>query len=129
LSTIDYLILKNRPKFELWERQLGEHLLSQYQQESIESKSEDERIFFQTNDLLIGIADNFFTYGKFKDSFDTTKCNLFPFGQYLYLRSAKMDVTINWGLEYNDFYLEASLLHSENIRYMTDDFWQGYIRS
>ncbi len=127
MSTIDNLITKNRPNFELWERQLGEHLLSQYEPEAIESKAEEERIFFQTNELLIDIADNFFAYGKFKDSFDTSKCNLFPFGQYLYLRSEKMDITVNWGVEYNDFYLEASLMYSENIRFMTDDFWQSIL--
>jgi hypothetical protein len=66
MSTIDNLITKNRPNFELWERQLGEHLLTQYEPEAIESKAEDERIFFQTNELLIGIADNFFVYESSK---------------------------------------------------------------
>jgi hypothetical protein len=127
MSTIDNLITKCRPNFEVWERQLGEHLLSQYEPNAIESESENERIFFQTNEMLIGIAENFFTYGKFKDHFDTSKCNLFPFGQYLYLRSEKMDITINWGMEWNDFYLEAYLMHAENIRFMTDDFWQAIL--
>jgi hypothetical protein len=81
MSTIENLITKCRPNFEVWERQLGEHLLSQYEPNAIESESESERIFFQTNELLIDIAKNFFSYGKFKDHFDTSKCNLFPFGQ------------------------------------------------
>jgi hypothetical protein len=36
MSTINNLITKNRPNFELWERQLGEHLLSQYEPEANE---------------------------------------------------------------------------------------------
>jgi hypothetical protein len=121
------LINKNKPDFELWEHQLGEHLLLQYEPSAIEAVADQERIFFQTNDLLIDIANNFFSYGKFKDSFDTSKCSLFPFGQYILIRSEKMNITINWGVEWNDFYLEACIMHAENIRFMTDNFWQSVL--
>lgn len=127
MSTLENLINKNRPNFDLWDRQLGEHLVLQYEPETIGDDADRERIFFQTNELLIGVADNFFAYGRFKDNFDTSKCHLFPFGQYLLLRSEKMDITINWGVEWNDFYLELYLMHAENIRFMTDDFWQAIL--
>jgi hypothetical protein len=63
------------------------------------------------------------TYGKFKDDWHTSQCSIVPFGQYLLIRSKKMDIVFNWGVELNDFYLEAYLVYAENLRFMTDDFW------
>ncbi|MGV8135065.1 MAG: hypothetical protein AB2L20_07615 [Mangrovibacterium sp.] len=125
MTTLNKLIAKSQFDFENWESQLGEHLLLQYEPEAIEA--DRERIFFQTNDLLISIAENFFSYGKFKDEWDTSKCSIFPFGQYILLRSEKMDITFNWGVELSDFYLETYIMHSENLRFMTDDFWAALL--
>ena len=128
MITLNKLITKSRFEFENWEHQLDEHLLLQYEPEAIEAEADRERIFFQTNDLLLSIAGNFFSYGKFKDKWDTSKCSIFPFGQYLLLRSEKMDITFNWGVELNDFYLETHIMHSEDLRFMTDDFWRNLSR-
>ena len=127
MITLNKLITKSRFEFENWEHQLDEHLLLQYEPEAIEAEADRERIFFQTNDLLLSIAGNFFSYGKFKDKWDTSKCSIFPFGQYLLLRSEKMDITFNWGVELNDFYLETHIMHSEDLRFMTDDFWRNLL--
>ncbi|RKR81899.1 hypothetical protein BDD43_2060 [Mucilaginibacter gracilis] len=120
------LINKNQPDFETWEHQLGEHLQLLYEPGTVD-EDDRVRIFYQTNELLIGIAKNFFTYGKFKDEWDNSKCSMFPFGQYLLLRSKKMDIAFHWGVEWNHFYLEAPVLYSENIRFMTDDFWTALL--
>lgn len=121
---IDNFVAKSRSNFDIWEKQLHEHLLLQYEPEAVETEAERERIFFQTNDLLISIAENFLVYGKFKDSWDTSKCSFVPFGQYVLLRSEKMDIVFNWGIEGSDFFLETYLMYSENIRCMTDEFWE-----
>ncbi|MGN6396672.1 MAG: hypothetical protein ACTHMI_13970 [Mucilaginibacter sp.] len=128
MSKTENPILAHLANVETWERQLDEHLLLQYEPEAIAAEADRDRIFYQTNEMLAEIANAFITHGRFKDHFDTSKCSTFPFGQYLLIRSEKMDVTINWGVEYNDFYLEAYLSHAENIRFMTDDFWQNLLQ-
>lgn len=127
MSKTENLINSNCANFKIWERQLSEHLLLQYEPASIEANADQERIFYQTNEMLAQIANAFIAHGKFKDQFDTSKCSTFPFGQYLLLRSEKMDIPINWGVEHNDFYLESYLYQAENIRFMTDDFWQSLL--
>ncbi|MDB5141168.1 MAG: hypothetical protein JWR12_3084 [Mucilaginibacter sp.] len=120
--TIDKIIESNTKKFELWEKQLSEHFEAQYHPGNL-SKEENERIFFQSNELLMSIADNFFTYGKFKDKWDTSKCHLYYSGQNLLLKSEKMNITFDCGLQENEFYIQSYIMYAENIRYMTDDFW------
>ena len=66
MSSIETLIKKKRPNFEVCERQLGEHLLRQYEPEAMGTEADQERIFCQTNQLLISFAEVFFSYGKFK---------------------------------------------------------------
>jgi hypothetical protein len=122
MSTIK-LIASNSKKFDVWEEKLEEHEDAQYNRTDL-STEEKERIFFQTNDLLIDIANNFFSYGKFKDNWDTSKCYLNVFGQCLLLKSEKMNQTFYWGVEKNMFYLESHIIYAENLRYMTDDFWR-----
>ncbi|MFP3596963.1 hypothetical protein [Chryseobacterium sp. SIMBA_029] len=123
MTAINKIITQSKCNFENWERQLGEHLLLQNEPETNVDEADRERIFFQTNDLLFSIAETFFSYAKFKDSWDTSKCSMFPFGQYILLKSEKMDISFNWGVELNDFYLETYVNHSENLRFMSDDFW------
>lgn len=120
------IIDASSPKFELWQQQLSEHLLAQYEPGSL-SKEENERIFFQTNDLLIAIAQNFFTYGKFKDKWDTSKCSLYPFGQHLLLNSKKLNLNFQWGVDRNSFYLESYITHPDNLRYMKDEFFANLL--
>jgi hypothetical protein len=121
--TIDKIISTNSKNFDRWSQQLEEHLHHQFNRDS-GNKEEFERIFYQSNELLIGIAENFFTYAKFKDSWDTTKCSLNVFGQHLLLKSEKMDLIFYWGLDREGFYLETDIIEPENLRYMTDEFWE-----
>jgi len=124
MSEIAKLIRKNKPLFDIWKKQFDEHLLQQFEPDSVATEGDDKRIFFQTNDLLMDIAENFFVYGKFRDNWDTSKCSLVLYGQYILLRSKKMDVTFYWGIEGSDFFLETSIWYAENIRFMTDEFWE-----
>lgn len=120
--TIAKLIETNKQKFEIWDEQLEEHLDLLYSSSDY-SDSERERIFYQSNQLLMSIAENFFKYGKFKDTWDNSKCYLNFLGQNLLLRSEKMNITFSWGLDANDFFLECSIMYPENLRYMNDNFW------
>ena len=120
--TIDKIIFSNSKNFDRWSQQLEEHLHHQFNQTD-SNQEEFERIFYQTNELLIGIAETFFTYGKFKDSWDISNCSLNVFGQHLLLKSEKMDLVFYWGLDREGFYLETQIIEAENLRYMTDDFW------
>ena len=72
---IDKIIARNAHKQPVWDRQFDEYLQMQFDPGSI-SREENERIFFQSNELLMDIAANFFSYGNFKDKWDTTKCHL-----------------------------------------------------
>ncbi|SFH37078.1 hypothetical protein [Pedobacter insulae] len=127
MANLKNIINKNQPNFEIWEQQLNDHLLAQFNPDAIQDKFEHERIFFQTNGLLSEIAENFFSFGQFKDEWDTSKCSIFPFGQYLLLRSRKMDIVFDWGMDMKSFYLETNLKHSDNMRFMTDDFWAALL--
>lgn len=35
-----------------------------------------------------------------------------------------MNLSFHWGLDGNSFYIESSIIAVENLRYMTDDFWE-----
>jgi hypothetical protein len=120
--SFEKIIALNATKFEHWEKHLGEHFEAQYHSANTR-KEEHERIFFQTNELLMEIASNFFSYGKFKDKWDTSKCRLNYLGQNLLLKSEKMNISIDWGLSQNEFYMESYLMYPENLRFMTDEFW------
>jgi len=125
-TTLSKLITANHPYFNIWTRQLSEHLTAQYQPSTYDEE-EHQRIFFATNELLMGIARNFFTYGRFKDQWDTSKCSLHVFSQYLLLKSEKIDLEFQWGMDMNGFFIEANLTCTENLRYMTDDFWTAIL--
>jgi hypothetical protein len=75
----------------------------------------------------MAIAQNFFAYGKFKDTWDTSKCSANLFGQHLLLRSEKMNIIFYWGLDDANFYLETHIKAPENLRYMTDSFWSNIL--
>jgi len=119
---IDKIIATNAQKQPVWDRQFDEYLQMQFDPGSI-SREENERIFFQSNKLLMDIAANFFSYGNFKDKWDTSKCHLNFAGQVLLLKSEKMDMTFYWGTNEDNFYLETYVYHAHNLRFMTDEFW------
>lgn len=56
---IDKIVLKNVHNFDQWDREIDEHFDSQYRRIEM-NDVERERIFYQTNDLLMSIANNFF---------------------------------------------------------------------
>ncbi|MFP9097919.1 hypothetical protein ACLI09_02595 [Flavobacterium sp. RHBU_24] len=120
--SLDKIIELNSANFDRWDEQLDEHYELQYNPGNFDS-DESESIFFQTNGLLMAIASNFFSFGKFKDQWDTSKCHINFMGQNLLLKSEKMNITFDWGLDRNEFYMDAYIMYPENIRYMTDDFW------
>ena len=116
------VISLNTYNYDLWNKQFDDYLRAQYEPGKL-SKEENERIFFQSNDLLMDIASNFFSYGKFKDTWDTSKCYANVFGQSLLLKSEKMNLTFQWGADRYGFYLESYISCAENLRYMNDEFW------
>jgi hypothetical protein len=123
---IDKIVQLNAAKFTKWEEQYQEFLFENFNPGSV-SKEESERIFFQTNELLIDVANNFFACGKFKDTWDTSKCSLYYTGQYLLLKSQKMDIEFDWGLQEDRFFLQCYIHNGVNLRYMTDSFWQNLL--
>lgn len=128
MNDLDKLIEKRKVDFETWERQKDEYLLCQFQSKNIDNETERDRIFFQTNELLTSIAEIFFSYTKFKDEWDTSECYLMHFGQCILLRSKKMDITFRWGVDMDEFYLETFIMHSENLRFMPDEFWGALLQ-
>ena len=67
------------------------------------------------------IASCLFAYVKFKNKWDTSKCHLNYLVQNLFLKSEKMNLTLDWGLDGNDFYMDAYIMYPEYLRYMTLD--------
>jgi len=112
---INKIITQNAPKFNKWEEQHQEFLFENFNPVSV-NRQESERIFFQTNELLIDIANNFFAFGKFKDEWDTSKCSLDYTGQHLLLKSKKMDIEFDWGLQEDRFFLQCYIYNGENLR-------------
>lgn len=116
------LIASSAKHFPNWDKMIDEHLDARYNILDKEEK-ELERIFYQSNELLMSIANNFFSFANFKDSWDSSKCYMNVYGQNILLRSEKMDTVFQWGLENDQFYLESYIICGENLRYMTDDFY------
>ena len=120
--TIEKILTANAGNYTEWNQKLFEHIETQEKIGEIEN-DEHERVFFQTNELLSAIANNFFLFGKFKDEWDTSKCSMVLYGQYLLLKSKKMNLPFHWGVDRHDFFLDAYIIHPENLRFMNDDFW------
>ncbi|MBC6109487.1 hypothetical protein ACFOG5_04370 [Pedobacter fastidiosus] len=116
------LIASSAKHFPEWDKMIDEHLDARYNILDKEEK-ELERIFYQSNEFLMSIANNFFSFANFKDSWDNSKCYMNVYGQNILLRSEKMDTVFQWGLENDQFYLESYIICGENLRYMTDDFY------
>jgi len=121
--TIEKIISSSLNKHEKWELNLRDHIEVTYGLKEF-SKDYESNILFQTNDLLFEISENFFKYGNFKDDWDTSKFSMNYMGQNLLLKSLKTSHVFDWGVYQDHFYLDAYFLHSENIRYMGDDFWK-----
>ncbi|GAA4203943.1 hypothetical protein GCM10022289_20980 [Pedobacter jeongneungensis] len=102
---------------------LNEHLHCLYNRLDW-TDQERERIFFQSNQLLLEVAENFFRFGKFKDTWDNSKCHINVYGQNLLLKSEKLNTTFHWGLDEQYFYLECHIICAENLRYMNDEFYE-----
>jgi len=117
------LISKNTAKFDEWDIKLKSHIDITYNRE-IFSEKEQIDIFYQTNQLLIEIAKNFYEYGKFKDTWNDFKCSLDIYGQTIYLKSIKTGIDFKWGVYQNCFFLESYIHYPENLKYMNDDFWR-----
>ncbi|QNN42638.1 hypothetical protein [Pedobacter roseus] len=109
--------------FPRWDVMLDEHFDCQYNGLDWDEK-ERERVFFQSNELLMSIAEHFFSLGKFKDSWDNSKCYINVYGQNLLLKSEKLDTIFHWGLDEHYFYLECHIIYAENLRYMNDEFYE-----
>lgn len=124
---IEKIIENKEEKFDLWSSQLSEHLELRYSDKNID-EAERKRIFYQTNELLLELSECFFHYSKFKDNHDNTYCDTFPFGQCIILKSLKMNQRFDWGIEKDKFYLDFYVMYPENIKYMKDDFWKGFLR-
>jgi len=94
------------------------------QQKFLELTNEEiTDIFFQTNEMLSILLQNLLKAGHFKDKIDSSKCGMHVYGQYLVVRSEKMNVTFEWGIEHDYFYLENNLGNAEKLRYMSDQFY------
>ena len=120
---IQKIINDNSKLFEKWDRQLQEHYQSTFQVGKF-NETEETKLFYQTNELLYDIAKNFFKYGNFKDEWDNSKCYMNVGGQNLIIKSLKTNHTFHFGVENDEFYLNAYFMYPENIRHMKDDFWQ-----
>jgi hypothetical protein len=57
----DKIISANEAKFDKWDAQFDDFIEAQFEAHNLNNE-ENERRFFQTNELLIDIANNFFTY-------------------------------------------------------------------
>jgi hypothetical protein len=58
---IDIIKKSKEKRFEIWSNQLKEHLELKYSDKKF-SKEEEDRIFYQTNELLLDVSDCFFEY-------------------------------------------------------------------
>jgi len=38
-----------------------------------------------------------------------------------------MNITFDWGLDSNEYYLESYIMHADNLRHMNDDFWSDLL--
>lgn len=124
--SIEKIITDNSIFFDDWSVKLDDYIKYRFYSKTLD-EHEGEQIFYQTNDLLIQIAKNFFSYGKFKDSWNHSKVTVgFP-SQQLVLQSLKTETSFDWGIVDSYFSLDLSLLYAENLRYMKDDFWRGIL--
>ncbi len=87
------------------------------------SNDEGLKVIYDTNDLLMHLANPFFEYGRFKDTWDNSNFYMNANGQNLLFKSIKTDHTFDFGIDRENFYLRSYVSYPENLKNMGDEFW------
>jgi hypothetical protein len=117
------LVDNNSENFNDWIKIINDHN-SMFNPEKKLSQDEQSDLVFKTVDVLAQIAEIFFKYGSFKDTFDTSKMHLNVYGLNLIIKSTKTENQFNFGIDNKGIYLDTYLRHSENLRHMDDSFYK-----
>ena len=73
------------------------------------------------------ILKTFTKEGKFKDSWDfPARINLSAFGQQASIRSEKLEVDFDFGIDYADFSPLTYLIYPSYIKNMDNSFWSNF---
>jgi hypothetical protein len=121
-------------KFPNWDEILGEYLSTLWGDEETDI-DEDRIIKSKVNSsssfhyVLADILQLFISYGRFKDEWDLPPMmRIFPFppGQEALASSKKLNEVFSFGFLANEFFVEAGIVHPENIKHMPDEFWTHF---
>ena len=91
-------------------------------------KSENTEELYQTSincvNTLAKIFEECLSYGNFKDKWEYGKFYQQVYGPELIIKALKTKCDYSLGLDDKGLYLSTDLRHSENLRYMDDNYWK-----
>jgi hypothetical protein len=122
-SKLENIVANSSVNFNAWEKIFNDHN-SWYNPSSNISQDEHINQSDKVADVLAEISELYFKYGSFKDQFDNSKMSLNFYGPYVILKSTKIGVTFNLGIDNNGLYLNTFLKFPENLRHMDDSFYK-----
>ncbi len=125
-SHLDKIISKNHNQFDNWIDAINSLRKYKFSNEEI---SDEKNMELNDNavSVLVKIVELFFSYGRFKDSWDYSKMSLNLYGPVLYINSLKTETKYEFGFDEDGIYLETPLIHSEYLKNMDDNFWSEFL--
>ncbi|MBK6265686.1 hypothetical protein JKA74_11615 [Marivirga sp. S37H4] len=125
MNKLEKIINQTKGKHSDWQEKLDLYIHANWKPDEYDEE-EFMKIITGMNDIFKDIADCFYKYGNFKDSWDDNYCRMNPFGQHLLLKSIKTNDTFDFGIDLMDatIYLNCYLYHPENLKYADDDYWE-----
>jgi len=91
------------------------------------SQDEQVHLCYKAAGVLGSISELYIKYGAFKDNFDCSKMFI-PFdGIITIIKSSKTGCEFNLGFDNSCLYIETSMKHPENLRYMNDGYYRDLL--
>ncbi len=105
-----------------WDESLKDFLNATYEDNDYDDDKYNS-IVLNMHSVLTEIINIFVQNGKFKDNWSEPSIWPYPFGLDTSIRSEKLNCDFKFGINEGEFYLETSIIHSEYLRIMNDEFW------
>ncbi len=111
-----------------WDKALGSHFKLTYEDDDQEDLDAHIQVSTRVHTIFRTILSLFAAHGKARDAWIfSAQPDILPFGQQCSVRSEKMDVTFDFGVYYNDFFLHSDLRYPFFIKNMDDQFWSHFV--
>lgn len=125
-NKLEKILYDNSSKFVSWVNAINNHQELRFSDKEY-SEKEFSDLTSKTTKVFRDMSDQFIKYSSFKDKFDNSKMFLHIYGFSLVIKAEKTDTEFEFGIDDKGIYIELFLKNLENLRYMSDTFYQDIL--